>query len=122
MPNSGNGDPTDPLPPVGSGGAQPLAPGGAPAGSDRAAEVSGSGGPEAAQAAESVAGSPDPDAIASALASGALDPRTARAQLIDRAVRAQLPRDATPETVAAIRAEVEALLGDDPVLEQLLQP
>jgi hypothetical protein len=70
-----------------------------------------------------VAGSPlSTDAIAADLASGAIDPATARARLIEHAVQSQLPSDADPAMVAAIRAEVEALLADSPLLEQLLRP
>ncbi|MCX4245857.1 hypothetical protein [Paraliomyxa miuraensis] len=69
-----------------------------------------------------MSGSPDLDAIASGLAAGNLDLPAARSQLIERAVRAQLPPNASPATIAAIRAEVEALLHDDPRLERLLRP
>jgi hypothetical protein len=67
-------------------------------------------------------GSPVTHAIAADLASGAIDGATARARLIEHAVRAQLPPDASPATIAAVRAEVEELLRDDPVLEELLRP
>lgn len=119
MPNSGNGDPTDPLRAVGGRGAGPLLPTERPA---AAAPAHASTATQGAKAAGSVARSPETEAIASALASGAIDPDTARAQLIEHAVRAQLPPDAAPATVAAVRAEVEALLGGNPLLEQLLRP
>lgn len=119
MPNSGKGDPSDPLRGVGSRGSQPLAPAGGIGGSEGSGAVLG---PTQAAAAESVAGSLDTDAIASALASGAMDPATARTQLVEHAVRSQVPPGASEETIAAIRAEVEALLAHDPRLEQLLRP
>jgi hypothetical protein len=122
MPNSGNGDPTDPLRAVGGRGAGPLSHAEASAGPGATAPAEGSTAASGAAAAESVAGSPNTDAIAAALASGAIDPAAAQAQLIEQAVRAQLPHDATPATVAAIRAEVEALLGGNPLLERLLRP
>lgn len=122
MPNSGKGDPSDPLRGVGSHGAQPLTPSEGTAGTAGTAPVSDATEAEAPQAAGSATGSPDLDAIASELASGVLDPQAARRQLIERAVRAQLPHNASPETVAAIRAEVEALLKDDPRIERLLRP
>ena len=43
-------------------------------------------------------------------------------QLIDAAVRTRVPPDASPEAVAAIRAEVEALLGENPLIQQWLRP
>lgn len=62
------------------------------------------------------------EAIASALGSGAIDAAEAKARLIDEAVRAQLPEGTDPAIVEAVRAEVEALLAGDPVLEDLLRP
>ena len=120
MPNSGNGP--GPLRPVGSRGAGALTPSDAAGAAGAAAPAEGAGAAQGASRAAPVGGSPLTEAIASALASGAIDPETARAQLIDHAVRSQLPHDAPPATVAAIRAEVEALLRDDPVLERLLRP
>jgi hypothetical protein len=64
----------------------------------------------------------DPAAIADALASGAIDAQTARAQLIDAAVASQLPADASPALAASVRAEVEAMLAGNPTLEALLRP
>ncbi len=122
MPNSGNGDPTDPLRAVGGRATGPLShPQTVPA-AGAAAPTEGSTAPPAATAAGSLRGSPQTDAIASALASGAIDAQTARAQLIDLAVRAQVPRDAPAATIDAIRAEVEALLGNNPMLDRLLRP
>jgi hypothetical protein len=120
MPNSGNGP--GPLRPVGNRGAGSLTPSEAAGAAGASAPAEAAGAAQEATAAAPVAGSPPTEAIASALASGAIDPETARAQLIDQAVRSQLPHDASPATVAAIRAEVEALLRNDPLLEQLLRP
>jgi hypothetical protein len=61
------------------------------------------------------------EAIASALSTGAIDAAEAKAQLIEAAVRAQLPEGTDPAIVEAVRAEVEALLANDPVLEDLLR-
>ena len=118
MPNSGSGDPTDPLEPVGPGRSEALTP------SDGAAGPGAIEGPRAASsaiAADRVEGA-SAEAIASALSAGTIDAPTARAQLIDRAVRSRLPADASPEAIAAICAEVEALLGGDPLLDGLLRP
>lgn len=61
-------------------------------------------------------------AIAQALASGAIDAATAERLLIDEAVRASLPPNSDPALVAALRAEVEAVLTGDPTIAALLQP
>lgn len=117
MPNSGSTDPPDPLGPIGSDGPQALSQAPSPA------EIPATDGTEPVRgAAPADLGPTDTEAIASALGRGALDPQSARAQLIDQAVRAQLPPDAAPETIAAIRAEVEAMMAGDPVLEHLLRP
>jgi hypothetical protein len=62
-----------------------------------------------------------PEAIADALATGAIDSDEARAALIAEAVRAHLPADADPILVSRIRADVEAILADDPTLAELLR-
>ena len=62
------------------------------------------------------------EAIATALSTGAIDAAEAKARLVDEAVRAQLPEGTDPAIVAAVRAEVEAMLANDPVLEDLLRP
>jgi hypothetical protein len=74
---------------------------------------------EAVDKSDAVGSSSHIDEIAHALASGAIDPADARAQLIARAVESQLP-GLDPEAIAEIRAEVEALLEADPLLERLL--
>ena len=97
---------------------------GASAATDPADAVAGAA---AADAAAPVDPAPDvgalggPDAVAHALATGAIDPAQARAALIDDAVAAHLQVDADPLFVSRIRAEVEALLADDPVLAELLR-
>lgn len=122
MPNSGSGDPTDPLGPIGPGRPGTLTPHEPIAGPQGAGSVEGPSAAPSASPADRASGPMDTEAIASALSHGTLDAAQARAQLIDQAVQAQLPPDAAPETIAAIRAEVEALLAGDPVLERLLQP
>jgi hypothetical protein len=62
-----------------------------------------------------------PAAIADALAAGAIDGDEARAALIAEAVQAHLPADADPILVSRIRADVEAMLADDPVIAELLR-
>lgn len=67
------------------------------------------------------AGRTDAAEVATALANGSIDAATAKAQLIDAAVRDALPIDADPATVAAVRAEVEGIFAADPVLADLLR-
>lgn len=121
MPNSGSGDPTDPLGPIGLGRPGALNPADPAAGPQGPEGVDGVGAAQRADAAGAAGEATGTEAIASALASGAIDPPTARAQLIEQAVRARLPADASPEAIAAVRAEVEALVGSAPVLELLLR-
>ena len=113
MPNSGSQDPTDPLSRVGAPGS--VTPSETVDAADAASESTGIDGSEAAGAPDST------DAVAQALANGAIDPETARARLIDAAVRARMPQ-ASSEAIAAVRAEVEALVGSDPILDRLLRP
>ena len=120
MPNSGNGP--GPLRPVGSRGTRSLTPSEGAGAAGTAPGAEGVASAQGAAAAAPVPGSPIADAIASALASGEIDPQTARKRLIEHAVQSQLPHDASPAMVAAIRAEVEDVLQDDPVLERLLRP
>jgi hypothetical protein len=75
---------------------------------------------QAVEGSQSVAAPGSTDAIAEALASGAIDAAEARAQLIEQAVRAQLPAGADPALAAELTAEVAALLEADPLLEALL--
>lgn len=122
MPNSGNGEGPGSLRPVGRRSSGSPSPSEAVGAAGGPAPTEATTAAPAATAASPVAGSPLTEAIAEALGSGAIDPQTARARLIEHAVRAQLPPDASPATIAAIRAEVEDLLRHDPVLEQLLRP
>lgn len=121
MPNSGSGDPTDPLGPIGVGRPEALTSTDSVTGPDRSEAVEGPSAAQGATQADATTASTGTEAIASALANGEIDSATARAQLIEQAVRARLPADATPEAVAAIRAEVEAMVGSAPVLERLLR-
>ena len=73
-------------------------------------------------AAPGEVGSVDPlRALTEALAAGAIDAETARVQLIDAMVAAQMPAGADPALWSEIRAEVEALLAGDPTLNDLLR-
>jgi len=64
----------------------------------------------------------DPTAsVAEALATGAIDGDAALRALVDHATAAVLGPAADPAQVAAVRAEVEALLADDPTLASLLR-
>lgn len=76
---------------------------------------------DGAQSVSAVASEADL-ALAQALSTGAVDPASARAQLIEEVVRGQLPEDASPELIERVRGEVEALLADDPTLAALLDP
>ncbi|MEX1364413.1 MAG: hypothetical protein AB1Z98_14905 [Nannocystaceae bacterium] len=116
MPNSGDTDPAQSLGPVGSPGAVAPAPPAEAAQSEEVGAVGGLDGVTGASSADA------PAAIAQALAAGTIDAQTAQARLIEAAVRARLPSDAAPEAVAALRAEVAALLGSDPLLADLLRP
>ncbi|MEM6290265.1 MAG: hypothetical protein AAGA54_03340 [Myxococcota bacterium] len=89
-------------------------------------------GPEAAASTEAAAAvdraaapGTDPlglDALTEALASGAISPVEAKAQLIDQVVASQLPADADPAVIEAVRAQVGDLLADDPTIARLLDP
>lgn len=60
--------------------------------------------------------------LAQALSTGAVSVEQARERLINEVVGTQLPADASPELVEQVRAEVEAMLADDPTLAALLDP
>jgi hypothetical protein len=122
MPNSGNGAGPGSLRPVVRRGSGSLTGSDAAPAAEGPGPAEGTGSPPPAPRTGAVAGSRITEAIAAGLAHGTLDGATARAQLIEHAVRAQLPPDASPATIAAVRAEVEALLRDDPLLDELLRP
>lgn len=121
MTNSGGGDASDPLRPVG-----PRARANPMQGASRAQGVQRADGPEASSSTAAVdpagaaARASGTDGIAEALAAGTIDPATARAQLIDEAIAASLPPGSDPALVADLRAEIEAVLAADPTLERLL--
>lgn len=117
---SGNG-PLPALDGVGrSGAARPAAGVDDVGGIDEVGEVKASAELTAAAAVEAAAADPVA-AIGEALAAGAIDAETARVQLIDAMVAAQMPAGADPALWSEIRAEVEALLAGDPTLNDLLQ-
>jgi hypothetical protein len=60
-------------------------------------------------------------AIADALRAGAITPAQAKEQLVQDVVAEQYGSAASAEDVARVRAEVEALLEDDPTLGALLR-
>ena len=109
----GGGSPIDG---IGAGGAKPVH------SVESTEAVSGADSVEAVDSTEAVSAAGPTDALAEALAAGSIDPQTARAQLIDQVVRAQLPENAPAELVEDVRADVEALLVGDPTLQRLLQP
>jgi hypothetical protein len=122
MTNSGGGDASDPLRPVGPGGVDRAS---RARGIDHAAGaegVEGAAGASAVDPAGEATAVRGPDAIAEALAAGRIDPAAARALLIDEAVAAALPPGADPAMAAELRAEIEAVLAADPTLERLLTP
>ena len=88
-----------------------------------AGSVAGVAGSEAATAAGAVEGvAPNMSAeIAAALASGRVDPARAQELLIDQIAREQLPAGASAEDLAALRGELQTLLGGDPTLARLLR-
>lgn len=59
--------------------------------------------------------------VAEALATGAIDGDAALRALVEQATAAVLGPAADPAQVAAVRAEVQALLADDPTLASLLR-
>lgn len=64
----------------------------------------------------------DPTAsVSDALATGAIDGAAALRALVDQATARVLGPAADPAQVAAVRAEVEALLAGDPTLASLLR-
>ena len=88
------------------------------------AEVAASGevaGAAAVEAAGAAAAADPVAAISEALAAGAIDAETARVQLVEAIVAAQMPAGADPALWLEIRAEVEALLAGDPTLTDLLR-
>lgn len=85
----------------------------------------GATGADAVQRAQATEGAQGADAVADiteALAAGEIDAVEAQRRLIESVVAEQLPSDASPELEAAIRAEVEAMLADDPTMRALLTP
>lgn len=82
---------------------------------------------EAATAADRVDAAPElggPDAtagVAQALAAGAIDGDAALRALVEHAATSVLGPGADPAAIAAVRAEVEALLAGDPTLATLLR-
>lgn len=60
--------------------------------------------------------------VAESLATGAIDADAALRALIDATASSVLGPGADPAALAAVRAEVEALLAGDPTLASLLRP
>jgi hypothetical protein len=89
----------------------------------------GASAPAAAEGAQHVAavdrvateGTLGAEAVAEALAAGTIDGELALRTLVDQTAASVLGPGADPATVAAVRAEVEALLADDPTLAALLR-
>ena len=105
------------------GGADDLEMGvGRVASAQNAAATGASGAVDPASSTRATAAAGDIEALTSALASGEIDPAQAQQMLIECVVQEQLPADATPEMIEAIRTEVEAMLAEDPTLQALLQP
>lgn len=88
---------------------------------DAASEAASAASTPAVSGATEVRASVATEAIVAALASGAVGSAAAQAQLIDCAVRAQLPAHADAQLVEDLRDEVEALLASDPTLAALLR-
>ena len=96
-------------------------------GVSRAAGTTAPAGAEAVEGAAAAAGVSGPegagttDAIAEALAAGTLDVEAATRELVAQSVASALGPGADPASVAALSAEVEALLAGDPTLADLLR-
>ncbi|HWB78328.1 MAG TPA: hypothetical protein VG755_25355 [Nannocystaceae bacterium] len=99
-------------------------------GVSRTAGTTASAGAEAVDGAAAAAGVRGPDevasagttdAIAEALAAGTLDVEAATRELVAQSVANALGPGADPASVAALSAEVEALLAGDPTLADLLR-
>ncbi len=80
-----------------------------------------------ALASEGVAPAQGPEAdptaaIAQALRAGHMTLVEARRALVDMVVAEQLPPDADPALIDAVRTEVDEILQEDPALAELLDP
>jgi hypothetical protein len=105
------------------GGADDLEMGvGRVAGAQNAASTEAAAGVAPAASTQAALASSELQELSSALAAGEIDPAQAQAQLIESVVQQQLPAGTAPEVVEALRAEVEAMLAEDPTLQALLQP
>jgi hypothetical protein len=94
-----------------------------PISSVRGATPTDAAAPTAASTAVDAAGADSVDSVDSItaeLAAGRIDAIEARSRLIECAVSEQLPAGASPELADAVRAEVEAILADDPTLDAML--
>lgn len=77
---------------------------------------------EGVEATQRAQGASAVDSVVADLAAGRIDAAAARARLVDEAVAAQVGPGADPALIAEIRAQVEALLDNDPTLAALLSP
>ena len=87
----------------------------------RGATPSDAASPAQPAAAVDAAATPDSvELVTAELAAGRIDAAEARTRLIECAVSEQVPAGAPEELADAVRAEVEAILADDPTLDALL--
>lgn len=80
-----------------------------------------SGQTEAVRGVDELAGVDSDTRISEELATGRIDADQAIAQLVDETLAAQLPADASPELVAALREQIAAMLADDPTVAAMLR-
>ena len=65
---------------------------------------------------------PSDGEIAEALASGTMSPEQARTRLLEEALERQLPEGVGEAEAARMRANLEQLLANDPMIDDLLGP
>ena len=107
--------PTSPDDPAPIGGVRPPKAAQAAQGAEQAQASAAAGQAQAVDA--------DPTAaIAEALRTGQMTLVEARRALVDMVVSEQLPADADPALIDAVRAEVDEILQADPALAELLDP
>ncbi|MDY0003491.1 MAG: hypothetical protein RBU30_19490 [Polyangia bacterium] len=107
--------------PPGGAAVEPLdAPAGGPEGSGFARQLEGA--QEASAPSPDAAPTPgDLSSIASAVDEGRLSAAEAVRAVVEQALSAQLPGDASPELRARVRAMIEATLQSDPLLSGLVK-
>lgn len=104
--------------PLSIGGVSRTAATAAPAGAEA---VEGAAATAPVRGPDEVAHAGGTEAIAEALAAGTIDVEAATRELVAQSVASALGPGADPASIAALAAEVEALLAGDPTLADLLR-